>query len=417
MSTEWRFLIVEDKDDIAGQILDAVPSFVSAPDTAVAERRASFKEALRLLNKEKFDVLILDLKDDQDVGLAPEDISAGMAVFEQLKKTRFAAVVFYTAHPHKVRPLQTEFVRVVEKTDGMEKLIGEVKFVLDTRLPALTRHIEEVQRTYMWDFVSKYWNEFSAQHQKVDLAYLMAGRLASTLRMQAGEFAAHAAGVPPESSAGTNIHPMQMYVYPTVAQIQGGDLIEEKVGTGVTTWLVLTPTCDLVQKKAEAVLLAKCIPLSETIEYKSWMETRDKVDEINALVGDNRKPAKGGPKKVQADRYKYLPGTFFIDDCVVDFQALKTVPVGDLENFRRVATLDSPFAEAVLARFTRYFARLGTPDVEKTSVIGRLTSLIQSPKFATAAQVEYKVGEPPSVTNATAAATSPVESPPRAPSA
>lgn len=395
MSTEWRFLIVEDKEDIARQIIEAVPSFVNDPDTAVAERRASFKDALKLLSKEKFDVLILDLKDDQDVGLDPEDISAGMAVFEQLKKTRFAAVVFYTAHPHKVRPLQTEFVRVVEKTDGVERLIAEVRFVLDTRLPALTRHIEEVQRTYMWDFVSAHWKEFSAQHQKVDLAYLMAGRLASTLRLQAGDFAAHAGGAVLDSPTGTNIHPMQMYVFPTVAQIQGGDLVEETIDAQKTIWLVLTPTCDLVQKKADEVLLAKCIPLSETIEYKSWVEARDKVEEISALVGDNRKPAKGGPKKVQADRYKYLPGTFFIEDCVVDFQALKTVPTAKLENFRRVATLDSPFAEAVLARFTRYFARLGTPDVEKTSVIARLTSLIQPSKNEPAAKMEYKAPTAP----------------------
>lgn len=376
MNTEWRFLIVEDKDDIAEQILDALPHFVPLPDTAVAERRGNFNDALKLLSREKFDILILDLKDDQQVGLEAEDVSAGMAVFEELKKIRFAPVVFYTAHPHKVRKLQTEFVRVVEKTEGVEKLIAEVQSVLSTRLPELSRYVENLQREYLWDFVSEHWTEFSNQHQKVDLAYLMAGRLASTLRLQAGDFAKRAGGLPADVPTGTNVHPMQMYVYPTVPQIQGGDLVKESTESETSLWLVLTPTCDLVQGKAEEVLLAKCLALKDTPEYKNWVESPAKTDELHALVGDNRKAAKGGPKKVQADRFKYLPGTFFVDDCIVDFQALKSVSIEKLTAFERVATLDSPFAEAVLARFTRYFARLGTPDIEKVSVVARLTALL-----------------------------------------
>jgi DNA-binding response OmpR family regulator len=397
MSTEWRFLVVEDKEDIAKQILDAVPNFVVEPDTAIAERRGNFADALKLLGREKFDILILDLKDDQRVGLDPEDVSAGMAVFDELKKTRFAPVVFYTAHPHKVRKLQTEFVRVVEKTEGVERLISEVKSVLDTRLPELSRHVENLQREYLWDFVSAHWKEFSGQHQKVDLAYLMAGRLASTLRLQAGEFAARAGGAPNAVPTGTNVHPMQMYVYPTVPQIQGGDLVAEDAENGSTLWLVLTPTCDFVQKKVEEVLLAKCVPLKDTLEYKNWIDSPDKPEELHALVGDNRKAAKGGPKKVQPERFKYLPGTFFVDDSVADFQALKTVPIDSLTSFRRVATLDSPFAEAVLARFTRYFARLGTPDIEKASVVGRLAAML--PAATAEALVKPPDGHPNSPTH------------------
>ena len=71
----------------------------------------------------RFDVLILDLKDDSDVGLEADSNPAGLEIFETLKKTRFVPVVFYTALAHKVRSQQTSFVRVVEKTEG----IGRVK--------------------------------------------------------------------------------------------------------------------------------------------------------------------------------------------------------------------------------------------------------------------------------------------------
>ena len=49
--------------------------------------------------------------------------------------------------------------------------------------------------------------------------------------------------------------------------------------------------------------------------------------------------------------------------------ALQRDRTGGLE---RLASLDSPFAEGLLARFTRYFGRLGTPDLDMTVLLQRL---------------------------------------------
>ena len=46
--------------------------------------------------------------------------------------------------------------------------------------------------------------------------------------------------------------------------------------------------------------------------------------------------------------------------------------MGGLE---RLASLDSPFAEALLARFTRYFGRLGTPDIDVAVLLQRLRTV------------------------------------------
>jgi len=76
----------------------------------------------------------------------------------------------------------------------------------------------------------------------------------------------------------------------------------------------------------------------------------------------------------RGDRYKFLPGTFFIPDLVADFQQLRTVKIDSMKDFVQIATVDSPFAESIVARFARYFNRLGTPDIDKTVVISRLQS-------------------------------------------
>ena len=46
--------------------------------------------------------------------------------------------------------------------------------------------------------------------------------------------------------------------------------------------------------------------------------------------------------------------------------------MGGLE---RLASLDSPFAEALLARFTRYFGRLGTPDLDVAVLLQSLRAV------------------------------------------
>jgi hypothetical protein len=43
-----------------------------------------------------------------------------------------------------------------------------------------------------------------------------------------------------------------------------------------------------------------------------------------------------------------------------------------MDSLNRLASLDSPFAEALLARFVRYFGRLGTPDLNTEVILSRL---------------------------------------------
>jgi hypothetical protein len=382
--TAWRFLLIEDRDDIAAQVQDAANALVEQPDTATIVRCAKFADGLEQLKNARFDLLILDLKDDSVKNAAEDDVSAGLRVFSELKSIRFSPVVFYTGHAHQVRDLESPFVRIVEKTEGLEKLATEVRQALSTGLPNLSLLIEDIQRRYMWEFVSDHWREFQGPQHKADIAYLMARRLALTLEHQAPVLAREVTGPEGHPTKSEDVHPMQIYIYPTVGQIMGGDVVQGALGAGNGTWIVLTPSCDFVQKKVQRVLLARCIPLTETKEYELWKakpDGRDERDALQALVGDNRKTLKGG-EKIQPDRFKYLPGTFFLPDSLVDFQDTVSIPIKELETLKRVAALDSPFAEALIGRFARYYGRLGTPDVSKPAVLHRLDQAGQTEKKA-----------------------------------
>jgi hypothetical protein len=57
---------------------------------------------------------------------------------------------------------------------------------------------------------------------------------------------------------------------------------------------------------------------------------------------------------------------------MVDFQQLVTLQRARMGGLERLVSLDSPFAKALLARFARYFGRLGTPDLDVAVLLQRL---------------------------------------------
>jgi hypothetical protein len=169
---------------------------------------------------------------------------------------------------------------------------------------------------------------------------------------------------------------MTMYIRPPIGPHRfAGDILREKKDGAEYYWLILTPSCDFAQGKVKQAVLAKCERLEEQEEYKAWISDTTKTGKLEALIVDNR-TGKHETVKLQPERFKFLPGTFFLPDLLADFQQLRSVPVELLTTFEPIATLDSPFAEAILARFARYLGRLGTPDIDEKVVLDRLKNAL-----------------------------------------
>jgi hypothetical protein len=226
----------------------------------------------------------------------------------------------------------------------------------------------------MWDFVEHHWKDFGSTHEKVDIAYLLARYLALSLRgPMIREFLRQAGVGGAVPSHERVVHPMEVYVRPLVGEVRlAGDILRCTVEGKEEFWIILTPSCDFEHDKADYVMLAQCDLLVDQPEYARWRGGPPNLyagssTELESLLGDNR-------QRGQRDRFKFLPGTFFLPDLVVDLQRLKAVPKDDLGNYEPVASLDSPFAESLLSRFAKYFGRLGTPDIDKKIVLDRLKS-------------------------------------------
>ncbi len=56
----------------------------------------------------------------------------------------------------------------------------------------------------------------------------------------------------------------------------------------------------------------------------------------------------------------------------MDFQNKLLIKYSDLKSYKRIATLDSPFAESMLIRHISYYNRIGTPDLDANYILEHL---------------------------------------------
>ena len=350
---------------------------VEKPDSLICVPCTNFSEAIELLKRERFDLVILDLKND---AAEDQEILAGEALFTERKECRFLPVIFHTGYPQKVSDLNSPYVRVVTRGEDWKVLRSAIKEVLDTKLPKLLRHIEEEQRRVMWESAGKIWAEDLDKNSPSDLVYLLARRLANTLSGDAVRnfLEADGNGGVPKSD---KIHAVELYVYPPLSKhLLFGDILKKKIDDEVKYYVALTPSCDHAQNNAEFVFLAKCKHLASTNPGKNAKASLDAgedlsgttTEQLTKFIRDNSSPA---------DRYKYLPGTSFLPDLLVDLQDIMTVAHAalnpDAQGYERVASLDSPFAESLQAKMARYLGRIGTPDIDVELALNRFKDRIK----------------------------------------
>jgi CheY-like chemotaxis protein len=334
----------------------------------------SFDRALSVLEERRFDLMILDVRlgSYEEENIAPEE-EEGSRVLGQIVDRRFLPVIFWTGLPRKVEHLSSPLVLVRDRTAGLDFLKSAVLELFATKLPALNRAlrrlVEDEQRRYMWGFVAEHWEELRRGGDGMALAYLLVRRLGRSLAGPGIEQVAAQLGVREHPPTVGTIHAVEMYLIPPLAGTKPSvaDLYCETSGDGDEWWwLVVTPSCDLEHDKAEFVVLASCLPVALDSRIRNWRENDNGTN--RRKVRDLISQKTGG----QDDRTLYLPAAPGVPDLMADFQQLRSVTIEELEGMKRIASLDSPFAEAAVARFTRYFGRVGTEDLDVETIMTRL---------------------------------------------
>jgi DNA-binding response OmpR family regulator len=363
----WNILFVDDDTEIREQSKAFLDNAKLSNGDAVNLSTADFADALSLLHTRKFDIVVLDLRQGEWEINPPDE--AGLTVLKQILSTTFLPIIFFTGLAHLVRSLENIAVRIVTKgPKALENLLQVIDEVVATKLPAvhraLTKHVESIQRDYMWNFVVENWDRLSSTSDQASLAYLLARRLAVSLSGEGMDRFIKDLGDEVQQTV-DRVHPMNYYLIPPLdGNARVGDVFNASKEQS-EHYILLTPSCDLFQQKAEFVLIARCQLLTEQREYLALGEgiSKGKVNRLSGLMTNNRTE--------QPERYLFLPSAFDLPDLVVDLQQLKTTNPKELASWSKIASLDSPYVESLVARFTRYFARVGTPDLDVSLILQR----------------------------------------------
>jgi CheY-like chemotaxis protein len=370
---KWNVLIVEDEEIIRHQVRDYLSGETFASQDLNISEIASLDDAVNLIRERKADLVILDVYR----GKAQQGgEQVGVQILERIRQTGFVPVVLYTALPEGLDGQRSKFVRLVGKdTGGLEKLKAEIEDLFLLRIPqvhrAIVNHIDETMCTYMWGFVQEHWTDFEPLINKPEFLRLLVQRLALTFARQGvDQMAQKVYGAPPPAQPGDEdtVHPAEYYVKPPVGQDPVLGDIRRREKDGATEYLVvLWPTCDMVatgtrQPKTDFVLCARAELVANRQEVRDWItaDSSNKKRVVEQLVKNTR------------DRFHFLPGVWDLPHLLLDFQALEHVRLTDVRGYTCVATLASPFAESVSARFQKYVGRIGTPDLVVESILGQI---------------------------------------------
>lgn len=384
----WYVLVVDDEDETCRQIKEHYDGWEYGSNRLCVETVTDFAHAMDIIAKQRFDLLVLDVFKGPRIETGEK---AGIDVLEQIKARRFMPVIFYTALPTSVKDIENPLVKVAEKSgEAFSSLDQKVKEYLDIPLMRIIRelnhHFDKTMRSYLWDFVPRHWKEFSQSEDDATLAYLLCRRLAASLDINGADRLASRLkpGTPRRVTIMQRVveeraHPLRYYIMPPPpGECRTGDIIKRTAEPGSGSYcLILTPWCDLIEhsgkpKKAEYVLLVRCLFLGDFSEYREWIQEESpsiaKTDKLKNLIGTPDKK----PRERQRGRYFFLPGVLDLPDLIIDFQQAYAEKVDQLSNHTRIATLDSPFCESVVACFTRFIGRIGTPDLDIETIIEQL---------------------------------------------
>jgi CheY-like chemotaxis protein len=350
-------------DDVAAhteQLVDLLDGKEIAGHNIIVHTENDFEQGIQKLLEYNYDIVILDVY--QGDPSEDNDNLQGKVVLEKIKETVPIAVILHTALPAHVQDLATDIVRVVSKDEGDIK--AEVESLIQGGVPLIKKklieHVHKELTKYYWEFAEKHPELIKAAEDNHLFEHLITRRLALTLDDE-GVSKIFGDGI----SQGM-VHPLSMYVFPPIeGNYRMGDIL--KKADDNTFWVVMTPSCDLAHEgKTKHILLAPATRLKDRTEYINYQTTKS-----NGSKGELTKLIKSAN-----DKYYFLPRIAMIDmpDLIVELQQLTSVLLEVFSGYDNIATLDDPYAQDLLSKFTRLYNRPGSPDIDDQHILGYLES-------------------------------------------
>jgi CheY-like chemotaxis protein len=366
----FEILVVDDDSENIEQLKLLLPTSVGVNPVAW-EYCNSFDEALVMLRRRRFDVLISDIYRGREKGqktIADGDVRARDLVNE-IRERRFCPIVLFTDGQIPDELVKRPFVWSTDKAgaDFHGRLVGLIAEAISTGLPDVARRLhDELDRyagSFVWQFLAQRWEDLRTNG-------LDASILDRIIRRRAAIQLSRVDGSDGEIALRAAIDPVDYYIYPPISKyVRLGEIIRRK-GTSEFR-IVLTPHCFLVVQpgqeapRATHVLTALTILATETDPDFKWSKREHGIaDQLRKRTAFQASDI-GRPQ----GRYCFLPKFLDIPDMYCDLMQLESLSLKTVtDDFDRVAVLDWPFAEALQASLSALYGTVGVPSLRQDNV-------------------------------------------------
>lgn len=363
-----NLLIVEDDENQKKLYGDAIDDFNADSDVKIVITVSSnLEEGLKQIEKNVFDAAIIDLR------LGEGDVEGrGKQIIREIKSNLRFPVFVLTGYPGDLDDdLKEEniFYRVYRQTEkDTIEVLHEMSSIYKTGITNIMGRkgiIDKTLQKVFWENFAEsmeYWKTEIEDEKKIEkvLSRHILAHLSESLKLtEEGEF--------------EKCHPAEVYIMPPIKKdFFTGDILENK--NSQEFFLILTPACDMELRKrkdgkdlyrnADKIILAKLIEFNQIEEVSDYIETHSntKKKEVERYIKNSKK-----------DRYYYLPSFGSrIPGLLIDFQDINRISSGKFTIYDRVASVDELFLKDIIARFTSYYARQGSPDFDVDAILQKL---------------------------------------------
>lgn len=347
-----NLLIVEDEEVQSQMYKDIIDSYNKNSNTNLTPTIFSnLADAKKALLTPDYDAAIIDLKLS-----ASEELEGLQLVEDILDNLRFP-VFIVSGSIGQIEKEENLLFKKRSRDGDFKEVLKELKSIYDTGITHILGKkgtINDYLNKIFWGHLSnsmEIWISDSSrtpeQKQKSLLRYTLLHIQEYLELTEDSDFEAY--------------HTAEIYITPPIKnKVFTGDIVNEKITN--SKFIVLTPSCDLAQSKAKDILLAEIETEERGLLFekvgilKKSKASEDVLEntkkELNALICNN-----------YSNKYHFLPKYGKLAAGLINFQKLKSIRIKEFdEQFQRVASINNTFSKDIIARFSYYYSRQGSPD-------------------------------------------------------
>ena len=372
---EFNILVIDDDSQQKKLLEEAISEINEESDLLFKFEMADNPEKAMLeLYKNNYQSIIIDLNlKSTDANIKDEEIS-GNILLNQIIDKEIIPTIIRTGFPEKISErINKNIVEVCTKDDPplydiilkLKEKYNESIFKIFGSKGKINKNLKEL----FWEIMPKCFLENKVEITKLDndkkekvlIRYISSWLTNKYMFNEKYE----------------DVEPIEMYMFPNpIEQVCTCDIFKNNDSKNI--YLVLTPSCDLANKKTDEVLLCKIQDYKDIIGFN---ELLGNYKNETSKLSKKAKKAKEGLEKwfrnshQDSMRYHFLPKVSFFKGGLIDFRSLKCVKYnkenGKLEDekFEKIGVITEAFKRDIIARFSSYYHRQGQPEFNGESIL------------------------------------------------